>query len=66
MKLFVLNFQFKFSSLIDIWENAYCYSFLRPAHSAPLSIEFYKGTNCGVNGAFPCEAINDAFVAFRG
>ncbi|KAJ6646156.1 hypothetical protein Bhyg_01367 [Pseudolycoriella hygida] len=37
-----------------------------PAHSAPLSIEFFKGVNCGVNGAFPCEAINDAFVAFRG
>lgn len=37
-----------------------------PAHSAPLSIEFYNGVNCGVNGGFPCEATNDAFVAFRG
>jgi len=37
-----------------------------PAHSAPLSIEFYKGDNCGVNGGFPCGAVNDAFVAFRG
>ncbi|KAG4079130.1 hypothetical protein HA402_001101 [Bradysia odoriphaga] len=37
-----------------------------PAHSAPLSIEFYKGENCGIDGAFPCSSIGDAFVAFRG
>ncbi|XP_037042784.1 uncharacterized protein BB_0024-like [Bradysia coprophila] len=37
-----------------------------PAHSAPISFVFYDGVNCGVNGGFPCEAQNDAFVAFRG
>lgn len=38
----------------------------RPAHSAPLSIEFYNGENCGKNGGFPCTSTGDAFVAFRG
>jgi len=37
-----------------------------PPHSAPLGIEFYNGVSCGVNGGFPCAAMNDAFVAFRG
>jgi len=38
-----------------------------PAHSAPLSIEFNKGSNnCGVNGSFPCDSTGDAFIAFRG
>lgn len=41
-------------------------NFFRPAHSAPISFVFYDGVNCGVNGGFPCEATNDAFVAFRG
>jgi len=37
-----------------------------PAHSSPMSIEFYDGSNCGVNGGFPCSAIGDALVTFRG
>jgi len=37
-----------------------------PSHSAPLSIEFYDGINCGTNGGFPCDSIDDAFVAHRG
>jgi glucose/arabinose dehydrogenase len=37
-----------------------------PAHSSPMSIDFYDGTNCGVNGGFPCAAIDEAFVTFRG
>lgn len=37
-----------------------------PAHSSPMSISFYDGTNCGVNGGFPCTAVDEAFVTFRG
>lgn len=37
-----------------------------PAHASPMSIEFYNGANCGVNGGFPCAAVDEAFVTFRG
>ncbi|ODN05481.1 L-sorbosone dehydrogenase [Orchesella cincta] len=39
-----------------------------PAHHAPLGITFYDGRACSNNsvGAFPCDMIGDAFVAFHG
>jgi len=37
-----------------------------PAHASPMSIEFYNGASCGVNGGFPCTALDEAIVTFRG
>ncbi|CAG7825234.1 unnamed protein product [Allacma fusca] len=37
-----------------------------PSHAAPLGIEFFRGQNCDSDGAFPCNMIEDAVVAFHG
>lgn len=37
-----------------------------PAHASPMSIEFFNGVGCGVNGAFPCAGTDEAIVSFRG
>jgi glucose/arabinose dehydrogenase len=38
-----------------------------PAHTAPLGIEFYKRVDAcdRIEGAFPCSALDDAFVTFH-
>lgn len=41
-------------------------NFFRHSHSTPLALLFYDGISCGINGGFPCDAIDDVFVAFRG